>query len=122
MDGQHIMINEAQLKCLSVFAIFAIIGFGPISPGCLVGMYVVVMRPEWFLRLVGRVYSHPKHTEFVTARQTRAARIKSFLILLTLFIIDIAPVPVTPVVAFAIILARPLWFYRAVISVYGVVV
>lgn len=116
------MINSAQLKCLSVFAIFAIIGFGPISPGCLIGTYVVVMRPAWFLSLVGRVYNHPKHAGFVTARQTRAARIKSFLTLLALFIIDIAPVPVTPVIAFAIILTRPLWFYHAVISVYGMVV
>lgn len=116
------MINAAQLKCLSVFAIFAIIGFGPISPGCLVGMYVVLMRPKWFLRLAGQVYNHPESTEFVTARQTRTTRLKSFLTLLILFIIDIAPVPVTPVVAFVIILARPRWFYRAVTRVYGVVV
>ena len=72
------MINAAQLKCLSVFAIFAIIGFGPISPSCLLGMYILLMRPAWFLRLAGQVYAHRQLTEFVTARQTRATRIKSF--------------------------------------------
>jgi hypothetical protein len=38
--------------------------------------------------------------------------------LLTLFIIDIAPVPVTPTIAFVIILARPEWFYRLIASIY----
>lgn len=113
------MINAAQLKCLAVFAIFAIIGFGPVSPGCLIGMYIVLMRPEWFRVLVGRVYGHPRHNSFVTAEQTRKTRIKSFLGLVTLFIIDIAPVPVTPVIAFAVILIRPKWFYRIVRNVYG---
>lgn len=116
------MINPAQLKCLSVFAIFGIIGFGPVSPGCLIGMYLIVRRPEWFLKLVGRVYEHPRYDVFVTAQQTRNARIRSFLSLLTLFIIDIAPVPVTPVIAFAIILMRPQWFYRVVRRIYGEIV
>nr|WP_087145804.1 hypothetical protein [Crenothrix polyspora] len=51
--------------------------------------------------------------------QTKQMRIKCFLSLLGLFIIDIAPVPVTPVVAFAIILSRPMWFYRMVAISYG---
>lgn len=113
------MINTAQLKCLSVFSIFALIGFGPISPGCLIGLYVVWKRPAWFHTLVGRVYNHPKSTGFVTSAQIRKARIKSFLSILTLLIIDIAPVPVTPVIAFGIILLRPMWFYTVVRRVYG---
>lgn len=113
------MINAAQLKCLSIFAIFAIVGFGPISPGCLIGMYIVFRRPEWFRVLVGRLYNHPRFSDFITTAQTRDARIKCFLSLLTLFIIDIAPLPVTPIIAFAIILARPMWFYRTVTRVYG---
>ncbi|MDD5114552.1 MAG: hypothetical protein PHC94_11085 [Methylobacter sp.] len=52
-------MNFAQIKCLSVFALFAIIGFGPVSPGCLIGMYMVIMRPDWYLRLVDAVcYRH----------------------------------------------------------------
>ena len=115
-------MNSAQLKCLSIFAIFAIIGFGPVSPGCLIGMYIVVMRPEWFLLLIEKMYNHRQTFPFITAKQTRVTRIKSFLSLLTLFIIDIAPVPVTPVIAFVIILSRPQWFYWVVRSVYGEVV
>jgi len=112
-------MNAAQLKCLSVFAIFAIIGFGPISPGCLIGIYIVLMRPRWFLRLIDSMYNKPQLSDFITTRQTRNSRIKSFLALLTLFVIDIAPVPVTPMVAFAVILTRPRWFYRVVRNVYG---
>ena len=49
-------MNLAQIKCSSVFAVFAIIGFGPISPGCLIGMVVVLMRPKWFLALTLAIY------------------------------------------------------------------
>jgi len=114
------MLNAAQLKCLSVFAIFAIIGFGPISPGCLIGLYIVAMRPPWFRRLINAIYDYPGLSDFVTARQTRNTRIKSCFCLLILLIIDIAPVPVTPVIAFAIILSRPMWFFHVVRNVYGV--
>jgi hypothetical protein len=109
-------INSAQLKCLAVFSVFAIIGFGPISPGCLIGMYIVLRRPDWFLALVTQLY---ENTPVIPAlKPSSAIRLKSFLSLLTLFIIDIAPVPVTPVIAFAIIFIRPQWFYNTVIGVY----
>lgn len=113
------MINTTQLKCLTVFSIFALIGFGPISPGCLIGMYVVWRRPEWFSVLIGRLYNHPKNADFITSAQTRNTRIKSFLGLLALFVIDIIPVPVTPALAFIIILSRPMWFYMTVRRIYG---
>ena len=114
------IMNTTQLKCLSVFAIFALIGFGPISPGCLIGLFIVIRRPMWFLKLTENLYSHPPvNPGFITTQQTRRARIKSFFTLLTLFLIDIAPVPVTPVIAFVIILARPRWFHDVVRTVYG---
>ncbi|WP_427501482.1 hypothetical protein ACQE3E_08060 [Methylomonas sp. MED-D] len=114
------MLNTAQIKCLSVFSIFAIIGFGPISPGCLIGMYIVVKRPDWFRLLIEAMYrDKARDTDFITTAQTRAARIKTFASLFTLFLIDIAPVPVTPVIAFVIILSRPHWFYQVVRQVYG---
>ena len=109
-------MNNAQLKCLSVFAIFAVIGFGPVSPGCLIGMYVVIMRPTWFLQLVDNLYSDIKAPDFVASYNTG---IRAFLCLLILFIIDIAPVPVTPVIAFVIIMGRPQWFLRVVRNVYS---
>ena len=110
-------MNSAQLKCLSVFAIFAVIGFGPVSPGCLIGIYIVIIRPIWFLQLVDNLYSNFTAPGFIAPNNT--TRIKAFLCLLTLFIIDIAPVPVTPVIAFVIILSRPQWFLRVVRGVYS---
>lgn len=103
-----------------MFAVFAIIGFGPISPGCLIGMYIVLMRPDWFLQLADDMYGYPQALgTAITVEQTKTSRIKCFLSLLTLFILDIAPVPVTPVIAFVIILSRPQWFHRIVRNVYG---
>jgi hypothetical protein len=113
-------MNLTQIKCLSVFAVFAIIGFGPISPGCLIGMYVVLFRPLWFWTLTVNLYANKSLPQtIIEAEQTKQTRKKCFLSLLGLFIIDIAPVPVTPVVAFVIILSRPLWFYQMVARVYG---
>ncbi|MDO9215581.1 MAG: hypothetical protein Q8Q54_00130 [Methylococcales bacterium] len=116
-------MNLTQIKCLSVFAIFAIIGFGPISPGCLIGLYVVLFRPQWFWTVTVHLYANKPLSQTTiqaaTTIQTKQTRKKCFLSILGLFIIDIAPVPVTPVVAFAIILSRPLWFYRLVAKVYG---
>ena len=111
-------MNSAQLKCLSVFSIFAVIGFGPVSPGCLIGMYVVMMRPIWFLQLIDNLYSNFTALDFIASNNTR---IKAFLCLLILFAIDIAPVPVTPVIAFVIILSRPQWFLRVVRDVYSAI-
>jgi hypothetical protein len=113
-------MNLTQIKCLLVFSIFAIIGFGPISPGCLIGMYVVLFRPLWFWTLTVNLYANkPLPPTIIEAEQTQQTRIKCFFSLLGLFIIDIAPVPVTPVVAFVIILSRPRWFYQMVARVYG---
>jgi hypothetical protein len=108
-------MNSAQLKWLSVFAIFAVIGFGPVSPGCLIGMYIVIMRPIWFLQLVDKLYSDFKAPGFIASSNTS---ISAFLCLLILFIIDIAPVPVTPAIAFVIILSTPQWCLRVVRDVY----
>ena len=116
-------MNLAQIKCSSVFAVFAIIGFGPISPGCLIGMVVVLMRPKWFLALTLAIYrthcGKSRLEDLDNSTYVENARIKVFCSLGTLFLIDIAPVPVTPVIAFCIILMRPLWFYSLVISVYS---
>ena len=109
-------MNNTQIKCLAVFAIFAIIGFGPVSPGCLIGMYVVIMRPRWFLQVADKLYSNRSVTNLI---ESNNMRIKAFIGLLILFIIDIAPVPVTPVIAFIIILSRPQWFHRVIIGVYN---
>lgn len=113
-------MNKTQIKCLIVFAIFAIIGFGPISPGCLIGMTVVAFRPRWFWQLAVNLYADKTiaTAQDISEFQSQQTRKKCFLSILALFIVDIAPVPVTPVVAFAIILMRPKWFYRLVAVIY----
>ncbi len=116
--GPIIAMNSAQLKCLSVFSVFAIIGFGPISPGCLIGMFIVITRPNWFLKLADNLYDNSVTQVPIINTPSKSLRIKCFLCLLTLFIIDIAPVPVTPVIAFIFILSRPHWFYRVIRGVY----
>jgi hypothetical protein len=115
-------MNLTQFNCLLVLSIFAIIGFGPISPTCLIGMYVVITRPRWFLELTRDLYAHSS-TPLYPLSPSRsvhplAARIKCFLALLGLFILDIAPVPVTSTIGLIIVLARPRWFYVMVEDIY----
>lgn len=112
-------MNVAQIKCLAVFSVFAIIGFGPVSPGCLIGMYLVIMRPLWFRVLNHNLYGVPEGAAMNNpSRRALKTRIKCFFSLVGLFIVDIAPIPVTPIIAFGIILTRPQWFYRVVERVY----
>ena len=78
-------MNLTQIKCLSIFAIFAMIGFGPVSPGCLIGMYIVVMRPLWFWEVIINLYVNAlpqAKLTFDTARQSMQVRKKCFLSLL----------------------------------------
>jgi hypothetical protein len=116
-------MNAAQIKCLSVFLIFAIIGFGPVSPGCLIGMYIVITRPQWFIILACDLYDNKPHFQerlgAYSEKLTRQTRLKCFLSLLGLFIIDIAPIPTTPIIAAFIIFIRPAWFIRTIANVYG---
>ncbi len=113
-------MNKTQIKCLIVFSIFAIIGFGPVSPGCLIGMTVVAFRPRWFWRVAVNLYGAKAIAPIpdITESQSQQARKKCFLSIVALFIVDIAPVPVTPVVAFLIILTRPDWFFRLITVIY----
>lgn len=46
-------------------------------------------------------------------------RVKTAVVLLTLLILDIAPVPVTGTIGLFVILTRPAWFERLVYAIYG---
>ena len=111
-------MNWAQLKLTLVFAVFAIIGFGPISPGCLIGMYVVWLRPAWFWELTQALYDDRPVPSPVHIHRTYGFRLQVFAVLVGLFIIDIIPIPVTPMLALPVIFSRPDWFYRVVADVY----
>lgn len=116
-------MNRTQLTCLLVFSVFAIIGFGPVSPGCLIGMYSVITRPDWMLRAVRGLYEHRGRPLYPVPRadpgNSGQVRAKAFLSFMTLFLIDIAPYPVTPSIAIPVILLRPKWFHDWVERIYA---
>gem|GEM_PF-450189 len=116
-------MNWTQLKCLLVFGVFAAIGFGPVSPGCLIGLYSVVVRPPWMLRAVRNLYHRQGQPLYPAPtpepQSTGQTRIKAFLSFLTLFLIDIAPYPVTPSIAIPLILIRPRWLLEWVEQLYA---
>lgn len=119
-------MNEAQVKSLLVLSVLAVIGFGPLSFTCLIGMYIVLDRPLWFHQLTRDIYrgTNPGQTMKPT-RPTRpgplalGSRCLTFLSLLLLLILDIAPIPVTGAIAIYVVLTRPEWFRRLVFNVYG---
>lgn len=116
-------MNRAQLKVFAVFSVFFFIGFGPISPGCLIGLYSVVARPRWLLTLVRDIYTRdgqrPTPLPPVQPQEATPTRKRCFLGIFGLFLLDIAPVPVTPCVVFFLLLTRPAWFYRRVEAIYA---
>jgi hypothetical protein len=112
-------MNAAQRKCLVVFSVFAVVGFGPVSPGCLIGIYIVWRRPEWFSAFVAAMYDYPERSVWASTAESKQARILSAITLFTLLLIDIAPFPVTPMIAVPIIVFRPPWFYDLVQRIYG---
>jgi hypothetical protein len=80
-------------------------------------------RPQWFISLIDDMYdnkfSFQDNIGDDSDKRARQARIRSFWTLLGMFIIDIAPIPTTPIIAFFIILSWPRWFVRIVGEVYG---
>ncbi|WP_394754811.1 hypothetical protein [Crenothrix sp.] len=47
-----------RLKCAVVLILFAILGLGPFPVTSLLGVYVVIFRPQWFKNLVARIYTN----------------------------------------------------------------
>lgn len=109
-------LNKAQVKLLLIFSLFAIIGFGPISPGCLIGIYIVVRRPLWFKRLMQELYNEQKAD--ITHINSTFLRASCLGILTTLLIIDILPYPVTPSIVIPLIFIRPHWLLMTVQGIY----
>lgn len=46
-------------------------------------------------------------------------RILSFLALVVISIIEVGPVPITPIVLVWVVLFRPVWFYEWVLKIYN---
>lgn len=116
-------MNDTQVKCLLVMMVFALIGFGPISPTCLIGLFIVIARPRWFVDLVRKLYRDLGGQAHRSLKPTNravatAARIKALLCLLALLVLDIAPVPVTSSIGIYVVIARPRWFKALVERIY----
>ena len=120
-------MNEAHIKSLLVLSVLAIIGFGPLSFTCLIGLYIVLGRPAWFYQLTREIYlgKNPGVRAMKPARPARpgslalGSRFLTFLSLLLLLILDIAPVPVTGVIAIYVVLTRQEWFQQLVFNMYS---
>ncbi len=119
-------MNITQMKCLVAVGVLAMIGFGPISLTCLIGMYVVIRRPAWFHEVVNGLYhGNPGSPTVQPPRQGRVdptatgIRVKCILSLALLLLLDIAPVPVTGAIALYVVIARPPWFEDLVAKVYA---
>ena len=110
-------MNAAQFKLTLVFLVFAVIGFGPVSPGCLIGLTVLALRPEWFYRLIQDLYRGK--TIRGSFEPGKHIRLQAIAVLLVLLGIDILPFPVTPSIVLPLIFIRPTWLYRSVMAIYA---
>jgi hypothetical protein len=111
-----------QIQCLLVMSLLALIGFGPLSLTCLIGFYIVAVRPPWFPGVIRSLYGRAVRTHPEPGFGTRPSvvpRLKTAAVLLVLLILDIAPVPVTGSIGLYVILARPAWFERVAYAIYG---
>lgn len=50
------LIFITRLQCMGVLVLLALLEIGPIPIAPFFGMYLVLWRPPWFLRLINRLY------------------------------------------------------------------
>lgn len=116
------MLNT-RLNCLLVMLMLSVIGFGPLSLTCLIGIYVVLARPAWFLGVAHRLYRGTPRADAAggnrPAPHAAAIRIQTLLALVILLILDIAPIPVTGSIGLYVVLFRPAWFVERVEAIYA---
>ena len=48
--------TQTRIKCAAVLIIFMIVSIGPIPITSTIGLYVVIVRPAWFKKLVDKIY------------------------------------------------------------------
>jgi hypothetical protein len=117
-------MNGTQLKCILVMAAIDVVGLGPLCITCLLGMGILVGRPEWFRVLVRDLYQG----KGALAAESRAGegqpnslstRVKCFLALSVLMVVDILPVPVAGSIGMYVAVLRPMWFRDLVDRIYG---
>jgi hypothetical protein len=120
----RLAMNDTQIKCLLVMIVLALIGFGPLSLTCLIGLFVVITRPRWFYLGVQNLYRdlngqacRPLDVP-ANCATSNLARINALVWLLILLLLDVAPVPVTGTIGLYVVIARPKWFKAWVEKIY----
>jgi len=113
-----------RIKCWLVMLLFSLIGFGPLSLTCLIGIYVVLVRPAWFIRVARDLYLRPNNSVMNEKMLPGPAgnlliRSKAFISLIMLLILDIAPVPITGIIGLTVVVSRPFWFIELVEQIYA---
>jgi len=111
-------MNATQIKSFLALTVLAIIGFGPLSLTCLIGMFIVVRRPKWFYQVVDDLYRGIACGPADCSSETTTVRVKCFLCLAILLVLDIAPVPVTGSIGLYVVATRPCWFKTLVEKIY----
>ena len=113
-----------RIKCLLIMLLFSLIGFGPLSLTCLIGIYVVLVRPAWFIRVARDLYLRPNDSVMNEKMLPGPSgnfviRGKAFISLIMLLILDIAPLPITGIIGLIVVLSRPVWFIELVQQIYA---
>lgn len=111
---------STRLQCLLAMLGLSLIGFGPLSITCLIGLHAVLARPDWLLRTTRALYGRPTAATGLTEPAPNGwLRLKVVAALLALLLLDIAPVPVTGTIGLSVVLLRPPWFLELVEAIYA---
>jgi len=49
-------MNSTRIKCLIILILLTFLGLGPMPVTSVIGIYVVIARPQWFKEMVDRLY------------------------------------------------------------------
>jgi hypothetical protein len=52
-----IVFLNARIKCALVLIILTIVGLGPLPITSVIGLFILIFRPEWFKKLVDSIYA-----------------------------------------------------------------
>jgi len=48
---------SARIKCAFVLIILTVVGLGPLPITSVIGLFIVIFRPQWFKNLVDTIYA-----------------------------------------------------------------
>lgn len=122
--------TTTRLKCGLALLFISILSIGPIPITSTLGAFVALFRPRWLDTLVKHIYDQQKnnpsslHTQnsltdcHDETNSSLMPRLQLFLVMFTLMLIDIGPVPVATFIALFIVAFRPHWFLKLMARIY----